>query len=684
MHTDTYTSASAGPLHPIRMGWAVQRVAAIVAIASLLAVFFPDLPESRGAHAASSWSPTLLVNTEAFQVIDDSDAAANLALRFGATVNEEIRWDRGAGRFNITDDVYVEGGLETTGGITAGTTFQGAGLADCDNAMVSKLLWSDTGSFSCGTDQSGGGGLPAGSDTQVQFNDGGTAFGGDEQFVWDKNENRLNVRGTMSGEALRISSNADIWGTLSATGVIKSKSDITLNGDNDTNNAVLTFGNQTAAQTLKFLHALQEFEFSKGLRVSGQLSGSGTLSIEGGASVDDRTLVVDAATNRVGVGTKSPRTALEAVGTISGSVLTVSNLRNCDTVDTDGAGNLACGTDSGGGGGTPGGSDKQVQFNDATAFGGDADFTWDKTNNSLDIRGTASGRILKASQTISGSGNLSIRGNATVSGSIMLQEENVPATPPAGYLKVYSKSVAGRVMPYVKDPAANVSAHPLQASFAKNVYVIAPAATTTVTALGTTTTNSATLSHPVPTEALPYMTNFATSTTSGNESGLISVNAIFFRGSTAGFNGFFYFARVAVIDTALVRLFSGLTSATTLANTFGSDNPAGHFAGFQFSTVRADVNWKLFTKDGTTQALGDTGIPVTANNVYDLTIYVDPQGTTLYWRVENRTAGTVATGSTSSNLPGGSTALRIAHGVETQTTVAKSFRMGKIYLETNR
>ena len=38
---------------------------------------------------------------------------------------------------------------------------------------------------------------------------------------------------------------------------------------------------------------------------------------------------------------------------------------------------------AGGGGGTPGGSTTQVQFNDSSTFGGDADFTWDKTNNIL-------------------------------------------------------------------------------------------------------------------------------------------------------------------------------------------------------------------------------------------------------------------------------------------------------------
>ncbi len=42
-------------------------------------------------------------------------------------------------------------------------------------------------------------------------------------------------------------------------------------------------------------------------------------------------------------------------------------------------------TVSGGGGGTPGGSDTQVQFNDASAFGGDAGFTYNKTSNTATL-----------------------------------------------------------------------------------------------------------------------------------------------------------------------------------------------------------------------------------------------------------------------------------------------------------
>ena len=44
---------------------------------------------------------------------------------------------------------------------------------------------------------------------------------------------------------------------------------------------------------------------------------------------------------------------------------------------------------SGGGGGTPGGSNSQVQFNNSSAFGGDSKFSWDNTNKLLTV-GTGS------------------------------------------------------------------------------------------------------------------------------------------------------------------------------------------------------------------------------------------------------------------------------------------------------
>lgn len=64
-------------------------------------------------------------------------------------------------------------------------------------------------------------------------------------------------------------------------------------------------------------------------------------------------------------------------------------------------------------GGTPGGATTQVQFNDAGSFGGDADFTWNKTTNTLTIAGINFGRGGGGVSANTAIGYQSINGTAT-------------------------------------------------------------------------------------------------------------------------------------------------------------------------------------------------------------------------------------------------------------------------------
>ena len=61
----------------------------------------------------------------------------------------------------------------------------------------------------------------------------------------------------------------------------------------------------------------------------------------------------------------------------------------------------------GGGGGSPGGSDTQVQFNDGGSFGGDAGFTYNKTTNSITgiTHITSSGNISSSANVIANTGS---------------------------------------------------------------------------------------------------------------------------------------------------------------------------------------------------------------------------------------------------------------------------------------
>lgn len=57
---------------------------------------------------------------------------------------------------------------------------------------------------------------PAGSNTQVQFNDGGV-FGGDTAFIWDKTNNRLGINKATAAEALHVVGNFQVDDAETAT-----------------------------------------------------------------------------------------------------------------------------------------------------------------------------------------------------------------------------------------------------------------------------------------------------------------------------------------------------------------------------------------------------------------------------------------------------------------------------------
>src|SRR3989344_5760512 len=128
---------------------------------------------------ASTWSPTVLVNTESFQIVDDGDSTTDIELRFGGILNEILEWDRTNSRFHFTDDLLVDGALSASGAVsfessldvsgaisgatihaegslsasgtlflqgtlTGATAFHGPFTSDCDDTTNSKLLWDST------------------------------------------------------------------------------------------------------------------------------------------------------------------------------------------------------------------------------------------------------------------------------------------------------------------------------------------------------------------------------------------------------------------------------------------------------------------------------------------------------------------------------------------------------------
>ena len=133
-------------------------------------------------------------------------------------------------------------------------------------------------------------------------------------------------------------------------------------------------------------------------------------------------------------------------------------------LSTDGDGNLSWTTVSGGGNGVPGGSDTQVQYNDAGDFGGDADFTYDAGNNILNvIRANVSyltaynsiiGDSLTVEQDVSGNGALRLQGIAGGNSTINIGgEADIDVVANVGNINLYTANN----QPWIFDQDGNLT-----------------------------------------------------------------------------------------------------------------------------------------------------------------------------------------------------------------------------------
>lgn len=214
----------------------------------------------------------------------------------------------------------------------------------------------------------GGGAVPGGVDTNIQYNDSG-AFGGSANFAWLEATRELRIGSSTSGQvAIRI---------------------VPTQPNNYT---ALRMEDQTGANFFEWVHDFGLSTANHELNlVSSQfgniieIENEGNLWIGGGENTCGLGVIMSVANGqvRVGQGTGATLylngTAAEQADFGNHGQLWVDSADDTLHYKGDGIADIQIGA----AGGSPGGANTQIQYNDSGAFGGDANMVWDDVAKTL-------------------------------------------------------------------------------------------------------------------------------------------------------------------------------------------------------------------------------------------------------------------------------------------------------------
>ncbi len=278
-----------------------------------------------------------------------------------------------------------------------------------------------------------------------------------------------------------------------------------------------------------------------------------------------------------------------------------------------------------------------------------------------------------------------------------------PAAPAADNLRVYAKKVSGRMLLKFMGPSGVDS--PFQpALFGNNIVMYTATSGTTVTggfgALWAKGSSAGTVSTPTPATTAPAMTNQIHRTrhqnvvTTTNQAMGIRSNAAdsyqFWTGNAAGLGGFFFNTRFDVdsYPAATIRIFAGLASSAS-GEVVTSDTVAGDVVGLWHDTTDAATKFNLVTRNNTTttKAAINLSNAIAVGNTYDFFMFVKPNDTTVYYRLDDVVNGVTYEGNTSTTMPRNTVFLapqvEMSNGTANTAVGGTAIGVNRIYIESD-
>jgi hypothetical protein len=279
---------------------------------------------------------------------------------------------------------------------------------------------------------------------------------------------------------------------------------------------------------------------------------------------------------------------------------------------------------------------------------------------------------------------------------LSLAAVSIPATPPAGFVKLFGRNIAGKIFPASIDPSGLDTS--LQSSFAlTNVSFVRPNGNSTtlsqiglaLSATGTATAaNIATTNLHTSMRRLEYLVTTAATTAVAGWRGNASQ---FWRGNAAGLGGFLFICRwgpATGVSTTTNRAFCGLRSSTS-APTDAEPSPSTSQIGMAWDA--ADSNIQLMHNDSAGNStkidLGATHFAVPTSDrtaVYEIALFCPPNASFVNYLVTNLVTGGEASGQLTTDLPSNTTFLNpYAYMSVGGTSSVIGIALMSLYIETD-
>lgn len=305
-------------------------------------------------------------------------------------------------------------------------------------------------------------------------------------------------------------------------------------------------------------------------------------------------------------------------------------------------------------------------------------------SGSIAAPGSVNEVIYNKAGVLGGAANIEI----STAGNLLLVATTDPATPSAGTLEMYAKTIAGRTLPKVKGPSG--LDYVLQpALFQNSNYWWTMTGATAGVWLNTAGNGAGTFQATNPTAAGTLYTAQKRSrysnvvTTTNQVLGQRNTDAVFFRGASANLGGFFFYTRCG-FDTWTNggRFFAGMATATTVI----SADPSALNNTVGFSVDVADNGAIQFLTRGTAATKQSTGLTISTGKGYDIFIFNAPNSATFTYRIVDLITAAEFSGTATLNPPAASTLLTAnVLASNAAVTPVNSIQLGisKIYIETD-